>query len=149
MAEIAFGRVLDLVDGPVARKLHQLSDLGAALDASADKIAAAAIVAGEWHKGVAPKSALGAIVGQNLLNGLATLAAAKRHPDEELRPTKDGKYAMFAQNLALGSYALAANVSDRYPKAQRGLRLFGHLATAVGVGYYGTKATADYIRRAR
>jgi phosphatidylglycerophosphate synthase len=148
IAEVAVGRSLDLVDGPVARSLDQTSELGAAIDATTDKLAGLAILVNEWRKDVAPRSALLAIAAQNLLSGAATVAAQHRYPDQELRPSRDGKRAMFAQNVALGAYAISHVVAERRPRAAQVLRGLGHVATVVGVGHYGLRATAGYIRRA-
>ncbi len=149
LAETATGRLLDLVDGPVARATGQSSEFGATVDATLDKFAGLAIVASEWRKDLAPKAALVAMLGQNVANSVATAVAIKRHPDLDLSPTRDGKYAMASQNLALAAYAQSQIVQENYPRTSHLLRSIGHAATAVGVGYYGVKATADYVRRAK
>jgi len=148
IVEVAVGRSLDLLDGPVARALDQTSELGAAIDATTDKLAGLAMLTSEWRKEIAPRSALVAIAAQNVANGVATFVAQRRHPDQGLRPSPAGKRAMFAQNVALGAYAVSHVVAERQPRAAQALRGLGHLATAVGVGYYGLRATAGYVRRA-
>jgi hypothetical protein len=55
---------------------------------------------------------------------------------------------MFAQNAALGAYAVSHVLAERQPRTAQALRGLGHVATAVGVGYYGLRATVGYIRRA-
>lgn len=148
IAEVAVGRGLDLIDGPVARALDQTSELGAAVDATTDKLAGLALLVSEWRKGIAPRSALAAIGAQNVMNGVATFVAQRRHPDQELTPSVDGKRAMFAQNIALGAYAVSHVLAERQPRAAQALRGLGHVAAAVGVGYYGLRATVGYIQRA-
>ncbi len=146
--ETAAGRSLDLVDGAVARATGQTSEFGATVDATLDKFAGLAIVVSEWRKEIAPKAALIAMLAQNVVNASATAVAMKRHPECDFAPTKDGKHAMAVQNFALASYAIAGLFKESHPRAHRGFRALGHLATGVGVGYYGVKATAEYIHRA-
>jgi phosphatidylglycerophosphate synthase len=149
LAETAVGRTLDLADGYVARATGQASEFGAAVDATLDKLAGVAIIASEWRKGTAPKPALAAITAQNVLNSVATGVAIKRHPDMNMTSTKDGKYAMAAQNVALAAYAGADILKTKHPLAGKAMRALGHTATVVGVGYYGARATYGYIQRAR
>ena len=148
LLEVAAGRSLDLADGAVARALDQTSEAGAAIDAVADKAAGLALLVGEWRRDIAPRTALAAIAIQNAANGVATYVAQRRHPEAELRPSRDGKHAMFAQNIALGAYAAGNLLQQSRPRPARLLRGLGHLATVVGVGYYGSRATAGYVRRA-
>lgn len=149
LAEVAVGRGLDLLDGTVARATGQSSELGAAVDATLDKFGGLAILAAEWRKGIAPKAAIAGIFVQNVANGIATARAMSKYPDEELAPSTAGKYAMATQNLALGAYAAANLAKDSAPKTSKFLRGAGHVATFVGVGVFGLKATTDYIKRAR
>ncbi len=149
LLEVMAGRWMDLIDGPIARHTGQTSEFGATVDASFDKLGGLAILAAEWRKDVAPKPALAAIFAQNLINGIATVAAAKTHPSEDLRPSRAGKYAMFSQNIALSAYASSKLLRRAQPKTAETLRNAGNLATVVGVGIFGVKATYDYIKRAR
>lgn len=147
LAEAAVGRGLDVVDGYYARATGQTSEFGASLDATLDKFAGLAIVASEWHKSIAPKPALIAILGQNIVNTVATAIAVKKYPDQVFAPSKAGKYAMASQNLALAAYAQAELLQDSLPRTSQVMRQIGHVATIVGVGIFGTKATAGYIKR--
>lgn len=149
LTEVVLGRSLDLVDGHVARMTGQTSELGAATDATLDKFAGLAIIASEWQKDIAPKPVLTAMLTQNVLNSAATAVAAKKHPESSLAPSKNGKYAMAAQNLALASYAQAEIIKGSHPTTSTVLRYVGHTAALVGVGYFGSKATAEYLKRAR
>lgn len=149
VAEAAVGRLVDLVDGRVARSLGQESDFGAGVDATLDKIAGLSIVMNEWGKGLAPKTALSAILIQNTVNGIATLAAIKKHPEESFKPTTEGKLAMATQNAALALYPAARLLKDRMPRTSSVVRYLGHAATIVGVGYFGRLSTKQYIQRAR
>lgn len=148
LAETTAGRLLDLADGAVARATNSESEIGVALDAMLDKFAGLTIIAAEWQKDIAPKPALAAIIGQNLVNGVATAVAVRRHSEMNMAPCKNGKRAMAAQNAALAAYAYAEQLRPNHPNVGGFLRMAGHVATAVGVGYYGTKATGEYILRA-
>ncbi|MEP7205178.1 MAG: CDP-alcohol phosphatidyltransferase family protein [Candidatus Saccharibacteria bacterium] len=116
--EIAIGRGFDLLDGPVARSLHQDSDTGALIDAACDKIGMLYMTSQAWKKGVVPKQVLSTIITSNLLNAGLTVAATKRHGQEKgsYRPTRSGKYAMAAYNAALIFHAYASAFENEYPK---------------------------------
>lgn len=147
LCEVIAARILDLGDGPYARMTGTTSEFGAAVDATIDKIASVAIVASEWNKNIAPKPALAAIVAQNAANAAATAVTKIRHPEADLSPTRDGKNALFIQNVALGSYAIA-NLLEEDSRSHSAFRIFGHTAVGVGVGYFGLKATFAYLKRA-
>lgn len=147
LAETAVGRLLDLVDGQVARYTGQTSPLGEAVDSTLDKLAGLAIVTSEWRKNIAPKPALATMVGMNVFNSVATAVAMKRNPNQDLSATQNGKLAMAVQNAALAAYAGAEVVRDANPTLSGRLRILGHAATTVGVGYFGVLAARDYLRR--
>lgn len=149
LAEVAAGRLLDLTDGAIARRTGQCSELGAAVDANLDKFGGLAILIAEWRKGIAPRPAIAGIFMQNLANGVATAIALRNHPDEELKRSKAGGYAMAAQNVGLFAYAAAHLTRESAPKTSKRLRMLGHVATGLGVGVFGTKATYGYIKRAK
>jgi phosphatidylglycerophosphate synthase len=149
LVETVAGRLLDVADGFVARRTGQASEFGATVDATLDKFAGLAILVAEGQKGIAPLSDLGAMFGQNITNSVATAVAIKRHPELDLAPTKDGKHAMASQNLALGAYAFGNLIKDHYPRAAQVSRTVGRAATIAGVYYFGSKATNDYVNRAR
>ena len=151
LLQAAAGRALDVLDGALARRLGRTSPLGAALDASCDKVAVAALIAAAWARRLVPRPALVAIAAQNLLNGAATAGAEVRGAHRSLVTVPDGKLAMACQHLAMAAYALAAvarSDPQRAPVA-RALRAAGHVATAVGVGHFGARASAAYLRRAQ
>ena len=146
LLSVAVGRVLDLADGQVARRTGQSSEFGAAVDATLDKAGVALIMTEECRKGLVPRPVAAGIILQNGLNAFATLKAEASDTDIELGPTRDGKLAMAAQNMALGAYALAANLEN--PRAAKGLRLIGHISAVAGLLYFGPKATREYLSRA-
>jgi len=148
IAEVIVGRTCDLADGALARALGQTSDPGAIADAFSDKAAGLAILASEWKKDIAPKPALAAMFIQNTANGIATYWAKRKNPNMELSRSKDGARAMFMQNVAVGAYAIGNVLKETDPVRARQHRTLGHVATGVGVGYFGVKATSGYFKRA-
>jgi phosphatidylglycerophosphate synthase len=149
VAEASIGRVLDLVDGKVARATGQTSEFGAAVDATFDKLGMAAIVAGEYYHEVAPRPVLGAILVRNVINARATTVAVNKQPDEVMNSTRNGKRAIFFENVALGFYAFANLADERSPRAAKVMRGIAHTAGVLGIGYYGIPATKELIERTR
>jgi phosphatidylglycerophosphate synthase len=101
--EFGAGRILDLADGFVARRTYE-SRTGAILDGTVDKIAVAAIVLSALIHKAAPIVVLLIIAAYNLINMVSTIyAELMKAGPKTVRP---GKYAMFLQNVALGSFIL-------------------------------------------
>ncbi len=143
------GRLLDLLDGKVARMLDQSSELGAGIDAAFDKAGVLAIGVNEWRGNIAPKPVLLAIGAQNAVNLVAT-AMSTRLGDDQLAPVFDGKRAMGYQNGALGAYAVAALLRKQgMPTGALVWQLAAHANAVVGVGYYGIRASRQYVIRVR
>lgn len=154
------GRTLDMSDGYVARQLGQTTEFGARLDAGLDKAAVGAAIAHEIQKGIVPDDVALSVGAQNALNALATWQARRRHPDEELKPSMKGKRAMFAQNMALGMFAISATLRRearnkstseiRQRWLRRGATFSYHLArgAAMAGNSYGISATRGYFARA-
>jgi phosphatidylglycerophosphate synthase len=135
--EIGLGRLLDVIDGPVARRTHS-SRFGAVLDAVFDKLAIAAIAYQAWRYGIAPKALIGFIVVQNLANSAAAIYAEKKNLRFE--SSTNGKYTILLQNLALGGFALA-NVWNN------NILEFVSLGLGVSSIPLGIKTTIDYLRK--
>jgi phosphatidylglycerophosphate synthase len=170
LALIGAGRAADLIDGPIARATGEDSELGATLDASFDKVGCAAIAFSLWRKDVVPNNVFVGMAIQNIANGIATAKARENHPDKNFLPSKTGKFAMFAQNIALLSYAFnnigqkkvheltttKARISEAYlnitlqqhEKRAKISRNIGHLASTLGIIGLGVPATLGYIGRA-
>lgn len=98
------GRCLDLMDGPIARRTHT-SRFGAAIDALADKLAMTALLIACWHFQVAPLWVVGYIAIQNVANLILSVRTELRGGNPEAN--REGKYAVFLQNITIGTYALA------------------------------------------
>lgn len=148
IAETVAGRLLDLLDGKVARMLDQSSEFGAGIDAAFDKAGVLAIGVNEWRGRLAPRPALLVIAVQNAVNLAATAAATRLAGDTELAPVKEGKSAMAYQNGALGAYAVATLLrKNRHHRTAMLFRLVGHADTLVGTGYFGVRASQQYVSR--
>lgn len=146
---VVAGRGGDLVDGFVARLLHQESDMGALVDTGFDKLGMTAIIGAAWHKDAVPKPILATIGGKQVLNASLTAIHAHRHPTANFRPTKAGKQAMFADNIALASYLYANAFEHERPDLEMHdqFRTLGNTALAAGVAL-SIPATTTYIQRA-
>ena len=145
---VALGRGLDLLDGTVARKTDQVSELGAALDAATDKITTAELLYKLWQEDMAPKKVLGAIATFNAINFLATVVADRYSTGEELRPTKSGKLAIATETSALIAY-VASDLAKKAgcKKSARDLRKIGHVTSALAVPL-AINASVKYVNRA-
>lgn len=130
------GRLLDLVDGVVARRTHT-SRLGAVIDATCDKLGLLFLLPIMWTLNLAPYWLLLYIFAQNLVNVVAGLIAEQK----KLKATssRDGKIAMFLQNICLGLFALA-NAID--------INTVHYLALGVGILsiFWASRATHGYFR---
>jgi phosphatidylglycerophosphate synthase len=98
------GKLLDVVDGPVARRTHT-SQFGALLDGGADKLTGAALIISELYLGLAPPAFLFFLLFYHAL--IALMAADAVRKGIETKPTCLGKYTMFLQVSALLLFALA------------------------------------------
>ncbi len=129
---LGLGRFIDMFDGKIARATHS-SRFGAIVDATCDKIGIAVLVPAVWIAGIVPIWLLVYILIQNILNviisGLATAKGA------QTASSKAGKYAMFAQNISLGSFALGSTIDSQ------ALIVLGYI---LGVGSIYWAATATY-----
>lgn len=130
------GRLIDVFDGKVARATH-VSRLGAIVDATCDKIGITFLVVAVWVAQIAPYWLLIYIAAQNIMNIVISGISAARGG----KPTssKNGKYAMFVQNISIGCYALG-NVIDA--------PLFTTLGLLLGIIslFWGFRATYGYAR---
>ena len=150
LSKAALGRLLDIIDGPVSRLTGQTSDVGAALDATTDKIVMAKILYEMNKKELAPKYVLGTVAILNSINAVATGIANLRSEEKaETRPTKSGKVGLAMETAALVAYA-AAELADKRtdnPKPAKLLRKLGAGAFAASLPF-AAHATCTYIKRA-
>ncbi len=133
---LGLGRFIDVFDGKVARATHS-SRLGAIVDATCDKIGIAFLVPAIWIAQIAPYWLLLYILAQNILNVIFSLLAAAR--DAKPSSSREGKYAMFLQNISLGCYALGNTIDSR---------IFTILGLLIGLFsiYWAVQATYGYFK---
>jgi cardiolipin synthase len=97
----------DWVDGYLARRLHQVSEVGKVLDPLADRLAVAAAVIGGWIAGVLPPWFATAIIAREILVGTgALLLAARLKAKLDVRYL--GKVATFVLYFAIPSFFVYA-----------------------------------------
>lgn len=143
------GRVMDALDGPVARATGQESNFGATVDAGLDKVATAKIMYEMWRKNAAPSAVLGGIATLSAINTATTAYTMITRPGEPIRPTKTGKLAMAGETLALFAYTTAHTAEHSgHEKASRTLRRVGR-AAFIATLPLAAHATRSYIERAR
>lgn len=133
---LGLGRLIDIFDGKLARATHT-SQLGGLIDATCDKIGIVFLVTAIWVNELAPYWILIYVLLQNALNVLITLLSTFR--GAETSSSKNGKYAMFMQNISLGAYALGSVINSSE------LELLGILL-AVASLYWAFQATYGYLR---
>ena len=142
---VSIGRTGDILDGKIARLLHQESEAGKILDHTGDKVAMAAILYNAWKKDIGPKSVLASIAAINAANASITLAAKITKPDQELSPSKSGKRFMAFQAMAMGGYMFGEQAKQKHAGAAYLFNFIGHTAAAVSV-IYGLNSTSQYAR---
>lgn len=140
------GRVLDILDGKVARATGTASDLGEMVDATLDKTAVGIMCIQALRRNIVPKAVLGSIAAQNVANTLLTLYDRRKHPeDPHIHPSKEGKHTMFAQNASIGFFCLAE--AAKPPAIRQSLRAAGWISAAVAA-VKGARATKGYYLQA-
>lgn len=143
-AEVAIGRVGDLVDGAVARKFNLSSDAGAIFDVTADKLGMLAIAKHAWQKDLVPKPILAIMAAKHSINAAATVYnGLSDQQRRSIRPPKSGKYSMFADNISLGAFLLSDEL-DCGSAAYEAARALGYAAFGIGLAF-GANATHRYI----
>lgn len=130
--QVAVGRVLDLVDGTVARGLNQESDAGALADTVCDKLGMLAITIGASKDKAIPPYIPASIFANNAISAGLTVAAGIRHPHTSYRPTKTGKLGMALSNVGAIGHLYAHALERQYPhnKVHRAVR---HISTGVAI----------------
>lgn len=93
--------VTDMVDGTIARLLHQKSQFGAFIDPIADKVMMLAGVSLLTIQGVLPWWLMALIVGRDLYIGLGAFYLVYRKAVTEVRPTIFSKMTTAAQIVAI------------------------------------------------
>lgn len=103
----------DWVDGYLARRLGQVSELGKMLDPVADRLAVAAAVIGGWISGTVPAWFAAALLVREVLVGTGTLLLAVR-TGKKIAVRTLGKRATFAIYFAIPSFIVYAGGASEF-----------------------------------
>lgn len=141
---VGVGRTLDILDGKVARMLHEEGAFGAMLDATADKLGILAIIIAEWYFGIAPVLILVSIILLNLANTYTAYIITHVEHNLTIRPSSSGKHSLFLQNVSLGAFALAYVIDNHSAKLM--LQALGLVAGISGVYVIGIPAFIGYYK---
>ena len=141
---------LDLVDGWLARRLHQTTQAGGDLDKVGDKITGGLLLAGGLRHGSADTAVLAAVAAINGSNVGATVVGLARGTVPEDVPDVN-RTTQALMNYGVGFNMIGNHV--RRESASRNGRRIGHLlrvaggaSSIVGAGAFGTVATARLWR---
>lgn len=148
LAAVATGRLIDVADGAVARKLGQSSNFGALTDATIDKVATATYLWKLHEQGIVPPSVVRAFTGINMANSALTAVAMLQQPGEPQRPTRGGKWGLALQTAALLSFHAEHLLKERHPGTARIAGGLGRVATLCAIPL-SLSATRAYYRRLR
>jgi phosphatidylglycerophosphate synthase len=140
---------LDVVDGWLARRLHQTTQAGGDLDKVGDKITGGLLLAGGLRSGAVDKPVAASVAVINASNVAATAAGLVRHS------LPDGVPDLNRQTQALMNYGVGFNMIGNHMRREaastggrrigRALRLAGATSSLVGASL-GTVATARLWR---
>ena len=101
----------DALDGLAARLLRQQTQLGAFLDAAADKLLVGCALVALALRGQVPWWLTGIVVGRDVLLAAGSVFLVAHHAPLPVRPTRIGKYATAAVVLVV-VVVLAADYHD-------------------------------------
>jgi cardiolipin synthase len=118
----------DWVDGWLARRLGQVSELGKALDPVADRLALFAAVVGGWIAGVLPTVLVVALVVREVAMAIGT-AVLKARRGEQLSVRWLGKAATLLLYAAIPGFFFAA--AEQLPDGLREFFYWGAWVTGV------------------
>ncbi len=136
---IGIGRMLDLIDGPVAR-MREPSRFGAGFDALCDKFAILAIIIAYLHFHIHPIGVILYVLAHNLTNATLSIVAEKR--GQQPTATINGKLAMFSENVAIG-LAIVGSITTQHLHLQGLAWLTMLICLPLGLA-----STWDYLRAA-
>lgn len=139
---VLVGRILDVLDGPIARRTHT-SRLGAVLDATVDKFTVLTITLGLLAYQRAPVVIVLYILLQNVVTSLMNIVSARRKIVVE--STRAGKLNIFMQMTCMILFAGSALLSGWHHTA---LATCAYLAGALSLPF-AFRATADYATHLR
>lgn len=140
----------DLVDGYLARALHQESRLGTLLDPTADKLmlVSSYLLAG-WLRAV-PWWLVGIVIGRDLLlalgAGVIALVLRRRHQRPDWGPSRIGKYTTFFQLMTIGAVLLMRVTSWALAPWLSALVVMTAILTVVSAAQYLLRGVAWLVR---
>ncbi|MCD1275887.1 MAG: CDP-alcohol phosphatidyltransferase family protein [Candidatus Nanogingivalaceae bacterium] len=148
VAQVVAGRLIDTLDGTVARQTGQTSNFGAIVDAGLDKTTTAKLLYEMWRQDIAPKEVLGLIAAFNTVNAIASTKSAIDIADETVRPDISGKLALAFETGSLFAHAISARLEASGKSNQANLaRNIGNLSFVAALPL-AVKSTSSYIKRA-
>ena len=148
VAHVVAGRLIDTLDGTIARQTGQTSNFGAIVDAGLDKTTTAKLLYEMWRQDIAPKEVLGLIAAFNTVNAIASTKSAIDIADETVRPDISGKLALAFETGSLFAHAISARLEASGKSNQANLaRNIGNLSFVAALPL-AVKSTSSYIKRA-
>ncbi|WP_062464653.1 CDP-alcohol phosphatidyltransferase family protein [Demequina soli] len=144
---LAAAGVSDFLDGFLARRWHQVTQLGRLLDPAADRLLTAVVIVGFAIRGIVPWWLVAVLLARDLVVGTALLVAHGRHV-ESPQVTYVGKLATALLYLFLPlAYLVVVAVPDW--RALHGLAIAGTCVAAVLYWYAGMGYVRDLRARTR
>lgn len=148
VAQVVAGRLIDTLDGTVARQTGQTSNFGVIVDAGLDKTTTAKLLYEMWRQDIAPKEVLGLIAAFNTVNAITSTKSAIDIADETVRPDISGKLALAFETGSLFAHAISARLEASGKSNQANLaRNIGNLSFVAALPL-AVKSTSSYIKRA-
>jgi cardiolipin synthase len=141
---LALAGLSDWLDGKLARALNQVSELGKRLDPAADRLYILAALIGLAVRGIIPWWLLGALVGRELIVGMALLVLRHRTEYGTLQVAFVGKAATLCLMYAFPLLFLGAHGGI----ASQVVRVFGWAFAIWGTALYWW-AAALYLSQVR
>lgn len=144
---VATTMAVDLVDGSIARATGTESQIGAKIDAGADKLNAGHALYYAWKKNLAPKPLLALVAIQNGVNCAAVIHDSLTHKSTRLQTSKYGKAATFTNGFGVGLNVIGNSIKDSHPEKAERLKSIGTLLGYTGLTTVGVLANLDYWKK--
>ncbi len=110
--KIGLGRLVDVADGYVARKINQSSDLGALVDAGLDKLGMLYILKEAFKQKALPRWLFISVASNQMASALLAIVEQASEINTEKRPSKWGKLSMALEMASIASI-LYLNTTDQ------------------------------------
>jgi phosphatidylglycerophosphate synthase len=139
------GFMIDVTDGWAARKSKTANDIGAAYDASLDKVKLAYALSKMYQDDLVPKPLLAAVALQNGFNAALTVADRAINKPPVLEVDRLGKRAMFFTQWGLGIHVIGTSLERNGKPAGRYVKMGGTALAGAGLAL-GVAASNKYHR---